>query len=849
MKLITFKEAHTRFLYILLMWFLNLSILLGKGDFRTNGYYDLDKDGKLERFVLGTSTSSILWIESINSTDEDTLWLFDQSEGLKFIDVEVSDINGDGLEDLIAVPDLNTSIGLNSWLYVFTGLEKGFTEIPYTLKETLFDQTNLRPTSLSLIQNEPSSIAVSFGAPVRESVIFNLSINDKKLIIKKTKYLLAPIIENGYAPVYVGSFSSSMGNHLSLISAEGNKLKLVLFSPENDFKISHSGSYFIDGVKSIISLGIKKYTLSEKLNEEGLIIPFQAGPQFLLTIENNELLVSPFKEQSIKPVMSQNKQVLSEIEKIRESLENEKISFSNKNIKELVKESINLEKNDSRIKKNIIEQNSNSYQKQTLKIPSNQEESTVQVLSEPKTDYSSLSPTLGDFLENVKAKHKENLTISSDVKEAMIPNLNEDMESVNWADNAGFTKLNLGEYSEVTSDSGKKDISLPEIDKGISSFTKEAIDALNPKILNQDTVVLNTSGDDIDLYYVLAMTPSTGSRDRYVFDGESPFGVSVNQVPSMGEPTHFQHGISANLANLDHGETFDFAYSLRDARLDSITTLTMVHDMQTNVVFMSISPTDDSVSQSYQPESFDPKLFEFPDYFFEGFPNSLDMDFNEKLIRFSFDGVKDSLYQGIYLSSTTPSVPTQSLAVFMDQGKLQAIRGEVVVRSNGYKKVTTEYDLTGNVRPEVLFSRLIQEFFPEKLKIKLLQGASLEEPIFGPKGKIPKVFREPRLPDAQKEQSEPKIPIRVKQSNIPEEKFTEPNKIKLDSTTSVPKTQEDENSIKVLQDELKANQVKSDTLKLEDRKSPTPVIKIGEPSNPDSGQTKENTDKSSNQNE
>ena len=48
---------------------------------------------------------------------------------------------------------------------------------------------------------------------------------------------------------------------------------------------------------------------------------------------------------------------------------------------------------------------------------------------------------------------------------------------------------------------------------------------------------------------------------------------------------------------------------------------------------MSISPEVDSISQSYQPEAFDPKLFEFPDYFFEGFPTSLGMDFKDKLIK------------------------------------------------------------------------------------------------------------------------------------------------------------------------------------------------------------------------
>ena len=109
----------------------------------------------------------------------------------------------------------------------------------------------------------------------------------------------------------------------------------------------------------------------------------------------------------------------------------------------------------------------------------------------------------------------------------------------------------------------------------------------------------------------------------------------------------------------------------------------MIHDLQTNVVFMSISPEKDSLSQSYQPDAFDPTLFEFPDYFFEGFPTSLGMDFKDKLIRFSFTGNSDSVvHKGIYLSSTTPSIPAQSLTVFMDEDKLQSISGEIVLRQN-----------------------------------------------------------------------------------------------------------------------------------------------------------------------
>ena len=120
-----------------------------------------------------------------------------------------------------------------------------------------------------------------------------------------------------------------------------------------------------------------------------------------------------------------------------------------------------------------------------------------------------------------------------------------------------------------------------------------------------------------------------------------------------------------------------------------------------------------------------------------------------------------------------------------------------------------------------MFSRLIQELFPEELKIKLLQGASLEEPLFGPSGKLPKITREPRLPEAQPDQPEPEIPVEPKQSNVPE-KNDETLEIKSDLPLETPETQEDELTPSVLDIEKKEHEISlpSDSLQLEQAKEP-----------------------------
>ncbi|MBT3848020.1 MAG: hypothetical protein HOF58_02275, partial [Candidatus Marinimicrobia bacterium] len=647
--------------------------------------------------------------------------------------------------------------------------------------------------------------------------------------------------------------TSNGRQYIAALSPERNQLKTAIFDVGQNFKLIQSSLIQLGHVQHLLGADIQEFR-SKRSNKNGLLVPFGSNDVFLLEVDSEEtkLFNTSLSGKSAFPILDKNGQPnIGDILSKRRDAEvytAQPILSHNLPSSRLEKEQLSPPPppliDEAATLKPVAMYNDQDLT--TLPDGQNEVYGVINEKVNNQVKYDSLAPTLGDFLASVKKDKPEG---SSDIKRVAVPNMNKEMESVTWADEAGFTQVNLGEYISKETENDSVQSPIPEKDKGLSTFTKTVQEALIPTIVNIDTTLDMQSENEIDLYYVLAMTPASDTKDRYIFDGEAPFGVSVNQVPPMGKATHFQHGISANLANLKRGESYDFAYSLRDARLDSITTLTMVHDMQTNVVFMSISPTQDSLSQSYQPEAFDPKLFEFPNYFFEGFPTSLDMDFTDKLIRFSFDGVEDSTYQGIYLSSTTPSTPSQSLAVFMDDGTLQAVRGEVIVRANGSKKVTTEFDLVGTVEPAVMFSRLIQELFPDELKIKLLQGASLEEPLFGPAGKLPKITREPRLPDAEPDQMNPEIPVEPKQSNVPEELeiSTEDQSI-TESKTS--ETQEDEIGPAVLEvEKLKSDSLSTptDSLKLESLKeTPTPIEEETpaqpEESQPDNESEKEKTE-------
>jgi hypothetical protein len=380
------------------------------------------------------------------------------------------------------------------------------------------------------------------------------------------------------------------------------------------------------------------------------------------------------------------------------------------------------------------------------------------------------SVTLADFI-NQANNDKEQATVAL----TKVPKILSEMtlgesELQSNRDKIDIVEADLIPENPILPPNEKKKI--PALDKGLSVFFQEVKDSIKQQTQGDENLEILPSLDpkSIDLYFAQVMTPIQENTKRFIFDGESPFGVGAHAMPHQGKPSHILHNISANIAHLERGTVYDYAYSLRKARLDSITTISMVHDLQTNVVYLSISPSKDSINQSYEPSVFNPKLFEFPEYFFEGFPSAIGKNFTDQLIRFSFDDdtTMSAQTHGIYLSATSPSNPAQSLLVFLDQGELQAIRGEVNVRENGSKQVTTEFDLRGNIDPAVMFSRLIEEDFPDSLKIRLLQDGTFEEPLWQPFEKIQPISIAPSPPEELKGLKNPKIPIRADQSHVPD---------------------------------------------------------------------------------
>ena len=167
-----------------------MQFIFGEQINRTSGLYDLDEDGRKEVLIINGSDRKALLVELKDESFSDTLWSYTLPTGTYFTDVLVIDIDSNGQPDLVATSKLSIENKNTGWLYIFKGTTNGFSKNPLVAGKSGLDIKNIRPLNLSRIKGMPSHISVSFGTPVRKTLVLKPNISNDRLTIDKFKLFL-----------------------------------------------------------------------------------------------------------------------------------------------------------------------------------------------------------------------------------------------------------------------------------------------------------------------------------------------------------------------------------------------------------------------------------------------------------------------------------------------------------------------------------------------------------------------------------------------------------------------------------------------------------------------------------
>ena len=126
-------------------------------------------------------------------------------------------------------------------------------------------------------------------------------------------------------------------------------------------------------------------------------------------------------------------------------------------------------------------------------------------------DLDVLTPTLGDYLASIEATEAQ--LKETDIERTGVPKATQEMHSERWADEAGFEQADLGEYIPEMDDASKTPV-VPALDDGVVTFTNTVLEVIAFKPVTQGISQFEPVEGEIDLYYVLAITPAVSeSKD------------------------------------------------------------------------------------------------------------------------------------------------------------------------------------------------------------------------------------------------------------------------------------------------------------------------------------------------
>jgi len=621
--------------------------LFATGDLYVFGTFDLNNNGKSEILKLGGLSAQLEYIELGTDGRHHTLWTYSPDEGTVVIDAKFNDLNNDGIKEIVVIQKSSKN---SEWLKVFEWNGQGFSSNFQSVENSTLENNKIRPANLTFSSN---AHAVSMSTPSRRVALFSLQIKNGQLLQSDIRFGTGPLVKNGYGPVYSGLFSSGEDTFVALMSPEGNVLKTIVFSISNPTEILASDALAMHGAQVILGSDIQPFD-ENKDGQEELLVPFATGEVYSLAFSDSGLTFTESK-------LSQS------------NLFGMKSAAGETEINNTL-----LSRVESGLHDSIFLQN-----------PSPAISDSLLLLV---TDTLLLGDTLNLFVLPDSASTFYSFSWRTTPPSGML--FNPKTYQIKWVP----TRNHIG----VVDVAYALNIRVSE---ALKSEQDELGDAhyIYPILEARDSSMIILIGDTIKppeplvlipprFHRVSVTTKDINESDRFLFEGETPFGAS-----SINNNGVITIGVSANLSTIKQNKSAAFNFKSSGDRPDSISTLSLVHDLNTNILYMSVSPPRDTTAQSFDPEGFNNNFYNYPEYFFEGFPSNLSMD-STKTGALTFLSSDTAFSGNISLSSPLYN-QDHDITIFYLGGRPYSIRGDIGVKKDGSQKTITEIDFDSSITP------------------------------------------------------------------------------------------------------------------------------------------------------
>ena len=635
--------------------FIALCIGLGASLFADNmhvvGTFDFNNNGKSEILKINGLAAPLEFVELDSEGNHLPIWSYSPKEG-SIIDAKFSDLDNDKILELIVV---QKNDGLGNWIEVFE-----WNGIGFTLNERAFSKEKkitekVRPSNLSIFNN---LFSTAISSPTRSADVFKLTYSDDGEVEKSNIKLYSdPIVTNGYGPVYTGIFNSGGIERVALISPESNVLKVSVFSMSQDEGMISSDVFSLSGARVLLGPDIQAYDEDEDGFFE-LLIPFGTGEVYSLSMNTGIL----FFEKS----------------RLTESnLFNLNPSSGDQEISDVISQRAKVGLVDS---ENITISYSNP------------------IFVEP-TDSVMLGDTLNIFIapDSTSDFFKFEWTSQPPIGMEFDPI----SQKILWSptrDHIGMIDLSY----VITSRTDE------EIISKFSQFGKSHF--LNPILLETMGTKIVFVGDTIvppEPYVILPKrshkvtiaTKDIDNADRFTFEGETPFSSTTfnsNNIITVG--------VDTDLSTIKNDKSSSFIFQSSEEKPDSLVTVSVMHDLSSNIIYTSIKPSIDTLTQSFDAEGLNPEMYQFPEYFFEAFPSTMNIDTtsDSSLVLLQTDNNKS----GVLTVQSPLFSKSHDIIIEYFGGRPHAIRGDVNVKNDGSHKTLTEIDFESAFNPVLIRSRI-----------------------------------------------------------------------------------------------------------------------------------------------